>query len=109
MDMDQSPTMGMVSLLYLPHHKAFQQMVAMPVQRTYLPPFLSPLSRYQDRIDLGYEFSQTLLKKLAHAVTPLGAKAPDSFDGKLVYIMGNTTCEPKPGNALSLQIPWPVI
>ena len=58
------------------------------------------VSRYQDRIDLGYEFSQTLMKKLAHAVTPLGVSPPEAFDSKLVYIMGNTTCEPKPGNAL---------
>ena len=58
------------------------------------------MSRYQDRIDLGNEFSQTLMKKLAHAVAPLGMSPPESFDGKLVYIMGNTTCEPKPGNQI---------
>ncbi len=68
---------------------------------TWCPPVISAVSRYQDRIDLGYEFSQTLMKKLANAVTPLGVSPPESFDGKLVYIMGNTTCEPKPGNALS--------
>ncbi len=62
------------------------------------------MSRYQDRVDLGYEFSQTLMKKLAYAVTPLGVSPPEAFDGKLVYIMGNTTCEPKPGNALSLGL-----
>ena len=56
------------------------------------------MRRYQDRVDLGFEFSQTLMKKLAQAVTPLGVNPPESFGDKLVYIMGNTTCEPKPGN-----------
>ncbi len=59
------------------------------------------VSRYQDRVDLGWEFSQTLICKLAAAVTPLGVSPPESVDTKLVYIMGNTTCEPKPGNARS--------
>lgn len=62
-----------------------------------------PWRRYQDRVDLGFEFSQTLMKKLAEAVTPLGATPPESFGDKLVYIMGNTTCEPKPGNVRFLN------
>ena len=50
-------------------------------------------------MDLGWEFSQTLIRKLAVAVTPLGVSPPESVDAKLIYIMGHTTCEPKPGNA----------
>ena len=59
---------------------------------------LSALGRYQDRVDLGWGFAETLMRKMAAAVTPLGVSPPETQDSKIVYIMGNTSCEPKPGD-----------
>ena len=58
---------------------------------------LLALRRYQDRVDLGLGFAETLMRKMAAAVTPLGVSPPETQDSKIVYIMGNTSCEPKPG------------
>lgn len=38
------------------------------------------------------------MSKMAAVVTPLGVSPPEYKDSKIVYIMGNTSCEPKPGN-----------
>jgi hypothetical protein len=44
-------------------------------------------------------FSHALLQKLAEAVTPLGVSPPEVKEAKVVYIIGNTSCEPRPGAA----------
>ena len=55
-------------------------------------------------MDLGIGFSHTLLQKLAEAVTPLGVSPPEVSDTKVVYIIGNTSCEPRPGAAFCPQL-----
>ena len=44
-------------------------------------------------------FSHALLQKLAEAVTPLGVSPPEVKEAKVVYVIGNTSCEPRPGAA----------
>ena len=52
----------------------------------------------QTGLTLGWGFAETLMSKMAAAVTPLGISPPETRDSKIVYIMGNTSCEPKPGD-----------
>ncbi|CAL8468147.1 g7686 [Coccomyxa elongata] len=68
---------------------------------TNAPGFYRAVARYgySDEVNMGPAFAAALKNELAVAIKPFGASLPADKEPKIVYVMGNTTCEPRPDSA----------